>query len=176
MFCSKCGCKIREADMICPECGAARSEMEYNGGFWDLVGEGRTLTEGKTLQATNSVESGKDNTLKKEERDVSQSKRNLISLSIVSILFIVVLAFSIFQTVRAVRTAEKYNKMKEQYDDLSAGYEELMKNYESLAAGYEELMKNYESLAQQYEEPETEDAANSPHTDDAEGTAAAHIS
>ncbi len=157
MFCSKCGCKIGEAEMICPECGTARSEMEFNGGFWDLVGENRILTEGKPMQAAESTVSGTDKNLKKENLDSAKPERKLLLLGIVSVLFISVLAFGLYQTNRAARTAEDYNRLKAEYDNLNAGYEELM--------------REYESIAQQYEDLEAFSAANSAHANGAKESA-----
>lgn len=38
MYCDKCGCKVGNEDSMCPECGAELKDIEYNGGFWGLVG------------------------------------------------------------------------------------------------------------------------------------------
>ena len=158
MFCYKCGCKIGEADMICPECGTARSEMEYNGGFWNLVGENRILEEGQSVQESDSTTRSTDKTLKNDKQDMTQTEWNLRPLRIVSILFIAVLILCIFQTFRASRSARKYNRMKDKYDILSASYEELE--------------RDYECIYHMYDDPASENAANRVYPNDEEETEA----
>lgn len=39
MYCNNCGCKISTGECRCPNCDTEINDIEYNGGFWGLVGQ-----------------------------------------------------------------------------------------------------------------------------------------
>ena len=39
MYCNNCGCKISSGESRCPNCDTEIKDIEYNGGFWGLVGQ-----------------------------------------------------------------------------------------------------------------------------------------
>ncbi len=53
MYCKKCGCRLKDGEPVCSNCGAKSQPAEYSNGFWDLYQPARkgTAQESRPPQA-----------------------------------------------------------------------------------------------------------------------------
>lgn len=161
MFCRKCGCKINTGDINCSGCGTEIKEIEYNGGFWNLVNSSgnkeNKLYERKIEQIDNERHirkndcSEENNLNKNKARNPSliqlqsenekkvlvkrykEMNRNLKKILKISYFFIFI--FILIFAIQSIR----FLVLSNDYKDIQNKYEILNKNYHNINVENEEL-------------------------------------
>lgn len=71
MYCNNCGCKISSGECRCPNCDTEIKDIEYNGGFWGLVGQ---VEKESFIPNIDSIESDSSESVNKDiSMDISDT-------------------------------------------------------------------------------------------------------
>lgn len=71
VYCNNCGCKISSGERRCPNCDAEIRDIEYNGGFWGLVGK---IENESFIPEIDTIESDSNKSVNKDvSMDISDA-------------------------------------------------------------------------------------------------------
>lgn len=163
MYCGKCGCKIRNGEVKCSNCGADVTEIEYCGGFWGLVGEdekkvvvpeiqGNRVVEQVVAPEIHRVEAEKivvpeihrsetEKTVVPVKQDIvkKERKRHKRRMKVFLILIMVLFLACLAQMFRVSVMTKKYRVLRKDYEILYQKYQDLDAEYQALYLENEEL-------------------------------------
>lgn len=108
MYCKKCGHRINIEDNKCIECGMQIRGIEYNGGFWGMVGD---VKEDKRLEPLETKMNGNGS-------NPSKSKKYKRTIKRLILLIVVLLGISLLQTVYIVKLSKSYAEILTSYEEL----------------------------------------------------------
>lgn len=160
MYCKKCGCKINIGDKICSDCGTKITNIEYNGGFWNLVNEidgkeNEILCKDNIRLTEEAEQNREENDIHKIDSEKNESQLNYMhansekkTVSInnmkdinrklkkrMKVFCIVTLVFMIIFVIQSAR-----------FSILSGEYENIQNKYEILSSKYEDINSENEKL------------------------------
>lgn len=170
MYCNNCGCKIRSGERRCPNCDTEIKDIEYNGGFWGLVGQAEKesfIPEIDSIESEFSKDVNKDicmdildmrddNTQVENDTDRSfekleidkKSEKNKQSTKIkktytkrIILLSCVATLLLLLCVIQTIRAAFAVNR-----------YKELKVKYDIVFQDYQSLVSNNMDLNQQLDE------------------------
>ncbi|MBA7519886.1 hypothetical protein ES705_11974 [subsurface metagenome] len=146
-FCTKCGNKLEEHWLICPNCGTSLKIEK-------LIKEiEKPKQKIETPKQTIIIDKNANKINKKEKRFVGNKKIIALSISLVAMCVLAgVLGILYIQTNnRYDDLSGDYNELWWYYNNLVDDYEDLEQRYNDLLDDYNELLTDYNSLFGQYQ-------------------------
>lgn len=129
MYCKKCGCRIKSGDNNCPDCGTEVMGIEYNGGFWGLVGGEGTESKNSSIEKLD------------EDGFVNEKNHKPHRLPLFIILIGVAVIWLI-QNLHTVSISKKYDNLIEEHVALKQRYDEVYTKYMFLQFAESEKQEN----------------------------------
>ena len=145
-FCTKCGNKLEEHWLICPNCGTSLKEFDKPKQE-DITPQQEIKTPQKTTIVNKSADKEKEKRFVKNKKILALS----ISLVVVCVLAGVLGILYIQMDNKYNDLSSKYRDLTGDYDDLSEEYEELLNNYQILSGDYNTLFDDYNVLQSAYD-------------------------